>query len=171
MKNLLLIALIATTSNFYSQKQYLNVSVDIRNAIIGSNPSNNKPSLDIIILGGVTDKNGITLEAGYENFKAIKFSKIYFGIGYTFVHWSKKLECAVTLEPTYITRDWGDDYGKVTYKSIGASSRVTYNVNDNFGVSLLGNVLLRTDNEDRYGISTPKVFSAYLGITYSFNQK
>ena len=154
----------------YSQTQYVNISADVRNGITGSNPTNNNPKLDVIILGGVTDKNGITLEFGYENFKAIEFSKLYFGLGYTVISKNEKIEASLTAEPTYITRDWGEEHGKITYKSIGASSKIQYNIDESFGVSLLGNMLLRTDNSDRYNISTPKVFSVYLGVTYTFSR-
>jgi hypothetical protein len=151
----------------FSQVQYVSVLADVKNGIVGSDPTSNKPALDIIILAGATDKNGIAVEIGYENFQAIKFSKMYFGVGYTLIHWSKKLECVLSVEPTYITRDWGE-YGKVTYTTIGASSRATYKLSDNLGVSALGNVLLREDNADRYSISTPKVYSFYIGIVYYF---
>jgi hypothetical protein len=170
MKKTILILALMFCSLTYCQKQYVSVLADLRNGTVGSEATIETPSLDIIILGGATDKNGVTVEIGYENFKAIEFSKMYFGVGYTFIHWSKKLECAVTIEPTYITRDWEGEIGKITYLSIGSSARATYNINESFGISLLGNVLLRTDNEDRYEISTPKVFSIYLGITYTFNQ-
>ncbi len=73
-------------------------------------------------------------------------------------------------EPTYIDRNWGEKYGRITYKSLGASVRITYNISENLGVSLLENVLLRTDNAHRYDISPPKVFSTYLGITYTFKR-
>jgi len=170
MKKTILILALMFCSLMYCQKQYVSVLADVRNGTVGSDSTINTPALDLMILGGVTDKNGITIEIGYENFKEIEFQKMFFGIGYTFIHWSKKLECAVTVEPTYITRDWGVDKGKITYLSIGASTRGTYNFNDNFGVSLLGNVLLRTDNAHRYDIHPPKIFSIYLGITYTFNQ-
>lgn len=167
MKKLILI-FVLLSSLTYSQKQYINISADVRNGIAGSNATTNKPALDILILGGVTDKRGITVEIGYERFKAIGFSKTFIGLGYTFINLNKTLECTTTIEPTYIDRNWGGEYGRITYKSLGASIRLTYNISENLGVSLLENVLLRTDNAHRYDISPPKVFSTYLGITYTF---
>lgn len=148
----------------HSQKQYLNISADIRNGAIGSKPTNNNSALDLIILGGVTNKDGITIEAGYEKFKVIGFSKMFIGIGYTLITPDKALECVITVEPTYIDRDWG------SYTSVGASARITYNISETLGISLLENVLLRTDNADRYNTSPPKIFSTYLGITYTFKR-
>jgi hypothetical protein len=169
MKNTLIL-FVLLSMNLYSQKQYVSIVADIRNGTIGSDATIKTPALDLIILGGVSDKHGITIEVGYENFKAIEFSKMYFGLGYTFIHWSKKLECVVTIEPTYITRDWKGERGKMTYSTLGSSIRGIYNINDSFGVSLLGNVLIRQDNAYRYNISPPKVFSVYLGLTYTFKR-
>jgi hypothetical protein len=166
----IIILLVLYSINSFSQKQYVSIVADIRNGTIGSDATIDTPALDLILLAGVTDKNGITIEIGYENFKAIEFSKMYFGLGYTFINWSEKLECAVTVEPTYINRDWGGEIKNVTYFTIGASARTTYNITNNFGISLLGNLLIREDNAHRYNISPPKVFSVYLGLTYTFKK-
>ncbi len=169
MKKLLLILLLFTAT-IYSQTQYVGVFGDIRNGIVGSDATNNSPKLDILILGGVTDKNGITVEAGYEYFKAIEFQRYYFGLGYTFEP-SDKLKLALTIEPGVITRDWKSDLyvGKQSYNNIGCGSRLTYNISDSFDISLLGDVQLRTDNGERYHQSTPKIYSLYLGLIYNFN--
>jgi hypothetical protein len=83
MKKLLFILIFSSIST-NSQNIYISGGIDVRNAILGSNPTNNKPAIDAIIqfgmIGGKTE-----LVIGYEKFRAICFDKFFFGAGHQFI--------------------------------------------------------------------------------------
>ena len=76
MKTLILILI---SGMCYSQT-YLSVGADIRNGILGSEPTNNKPAFDGIFrfgMIGTVPNHSTTIECsvGYESFKRIQFDR------------------------------------------------------------------------------------------------
>lgn len=174
MKKLIIILILLISPLIsYSQDVYAIASIDVRNAVVGSAPTLNKPAADILITLGARGNKGFTVEVGYEHFQEIEFQKMFFAMGYTFISDSKKLELAITLDPTYITRDWkSENYvGKQNYRALGQSTRLTYNFNETYGISAIGNALRRTDLAERYHHKTEIVYSLYVGVTYTFTIK
>ena len=84
MKKTILILMLSFTC--FAQKEgyvYFSGAVDIKNAIVGSNPTKNKPELDLIYQFGMVGNN-IEVNIGYENFKVINFDKYSIAVGYHF---------------------------------------------------------------------------------------
>src|SRR5690242_9798029 len=84
MKRKIILPMLFLGSAMFAQKQsYLSVSggVDCRNAVLGSPPTGNKPALDFITQFDIVGAN-VHLNFGYEQFKAIDYSRIYAGLGY-----------------------------------------------------------------------------------------
>jgi len=103
MKTLILI--LFTTVSFAQHVQFF-AGADIRNAITGSAPTNNKPELDLLLRFDAIAESGLGIVAFYETFNAIEFQK--WGVGFkqefTLVD---KLTLSYIVEPTVIKRDWG----------------------------------------------------------------
>lgn len=172
MKKIVIIATLLLMSNFgFGQIQYVGSSIDARNATIGSAPTNDKPELDIVVFGGVTNKRGFTIEVGYESFKAIDFNRLYAGFGKTFISKNERWQTSVTIDGNLVTRDWRHPNwtGKQTYAAPSLTNRTTFNIDGHHGIHGTIHGLVRTDNQERYHRDRPPVvWSFYVGYTYTF---
>jgi len=142
---------------------YLSVGIDGRNAIIGSDPTNNNPEIDALFRFGAISYAGaiknVKIGGVIEKFNAIDFNKYAFEIGYVFR--GDILELQTTIEAGWIERY------KMNYWTVGMNNDVIYWVNDNLGIVLTNNLSHRTDLDALYGGKNYK-FSNYLGIHYKF---
>jgi len=128
----LLIALLLTNIT-YAQHVYFAVGGDLRNATIGSEPTNNKPELNYSIEFKMVGNNSVEVGIGYESFNAIDFNRMYGSVGYRIPVYGMVI--TPTIEPTLINRynNWG---GGITYDmkqsfmTIGIGGTLEIPIND-----------------------------------------
>ncbi len=121
------------------------VGADIKNVVIGSEATQNKPEFNILYkLSMVGDK--VEVFAGYEQFKAIGYDKISFGVGYHIKY--KKIALIPSIEPCLISREVNGF--QTSNLSIGFNTSVRYFVAKNIGIELVFNALPRTDLKQLY---------------------
>jgi hypothetical protein len=175
---ILVFAIICGIANAQTKDQehylYVSGSIDIRNATVGSDPTNNKPAADLLYQFGMVGQN-IEVNIGYETFKAIHFDKYTIGVGYHFPLYGRigntviKTVFIPSIEPTLIGR-WGDEWQcRSSHLSIGGNLSLRWHLSDKIGVEWLTNFLPRTDLSSRYPelySSVPIVISNYLKIIY-----
>ena len=155
---------------------YLSIStgIDVRNGLVGSDPTNGKPKLDVIYQFSMVGKN-IEVNLGYENFNAIGFEKYTVGVGYHFPlygrigNWEIKTVLIPSIEPTIIGR-WGDVWQcSSSHLSIAGNVAFRWFFTDKIGVELLTNFLPRVDLSARYpevNKTIPIIASNYFKIIY-----
>ena len=179
MKKLLILLLLTTAS--YSQNIYVSAGIDVRNAIIGSDATQNKPALDYLVRFGMIGSvphHITTLEAqvGYERFERLDYSRFFFGLGVQLYPF-KDITVIPTIEPSLIDRwdNWGSGLGEEKLKSshltVGVSLAVRYEVSYHISLELQNSLLPRTDLFTMYPTlhsSVPIVFSNYLSVLYRF---
>lgn len=170
MKKLILLATLVFGMNTFAQETFLSVGFDIKNAIVGSEPTNNKASFDGLFKIGMNNESGFEMQVQYESFKKIGFIKEAIGIGYK-LPITEKLSITPLVEPTYIHRDWKGEHGydKTHHLGAGFSTSTRYKISDKFGMELHINTLYRGDLDWRYGANAqPWVTSVYTSVTYYF---
>jgi hypothetical protein len=155
---------------------YFSSAIDIRNAIVGSPPTNDHPELDLLFQAGIVSQN-IEINIGYERFQAISFDKMTFGAGYHFPLYAYpfgheiKTVLVPSLEPTIINR-WGNEWEcKSSHLTIGANIGLRWHFTDYLAGELLYNALPRIDLKARYPTVNPTipiVNSIYAKIIYKF---
>jgi len=186
MKYILL--LLATVS--YSQSVQFSIGADVRNGLIGSEPTNNQPKLDFIGRFAVVHNN-FEYSLIYENFNDIGFTKGALGFGKQIplfdnsISRESKLKIIPTIELTMIKRNWDKVDGKQfafseyynstvalppnksQHLSVGFSLPIRYKVFDNFAVELQSNLLYRPDDNWRYGDGGKWVFSNHFNFIFN----
>lgn len=153
MKKLLLLSLFALQVN--AQHVYFSAGLDPRNAIIGSEPTNNKPELNYMLEFKMVGNNNVEVGIGFEQFNAIDFNRMYGTIGYRFPFIGNTI-ITPTIEPTLINRydNWG---GGITYEmkqsfmTIGLGSTLEIPINYKFGIQFYCGALPRPDIKMMYG--------------------
>jgi len=179
MKKLLLILLITTAT--YSQNVYFLAGFDIKNMIVGSAPTENKPELDLLLRFGMvgTIPNHITtleVQVGYERFEKLDYSRSFFGLGVQLYPF-KDITVIPTIEPSLIDRwdNWGGGLGEIKQKSshltLGASLAVRYELSYHISLEIQSGVLPRTDLYTMYRSihnSVPIVVNNSCSVLYRF---
>lgn len=166
------LVLILFISISYGQEHYLYTSaaIDIRNATLGSEPTNYQPELNYLLQAGIVSRN-IEVNIGYERFETIKFDKMTMGVGYHFPFYSKwgKTILIPSIEPTIINR-WGNEWGsRSSHLSIGGNLSLRWNLSDTIAFELLCNALPRTDLATRYD-DNKIVISNFAKVIFKFNR-
>jgi len=166
MKRLLyLLIFIPLTIN--AQNVYFSTGIDVRNAITGSKPTNNKSAIDAIIQFGMIDTN-TEVTIGYERFSTIQFDKFCFGVGHHF-NLNKEIALIPGIEPTLIGR-WGENWQTTSsHLSIAGNLALRYKLSYHFSLELQMNALPRTDLKARYPEihkTVPVICSNYFKILY-----
>lgn len=177
-----------------AQDNYLAFSgaFDVRNAIIGSRPTNNESAIDFLAQFSIVSRD-VEVNVGYEAFPRLDFSKYTIGVGYH-THLYGNLFGRVihtvfipSIEPTIINRhgDWGGGIGydqESSHLSLGLSLGLRWNLSDDIAVEYLFNALPRVDLYAMYGnemdITTgkasisgvPIVSSNYIKLVYKINR-
>jgi len=167
MKKLLLALLLTNLAS--AQHVYFSTGVDLRNAIIGSKPTDNKPELNYLIEFKMVGNNNVEVGIGFEQFNAIDFNRMYASVGYRFPFIGNTI-LTPTIEPTLINRynDWGGGISydlKQSFMTIGIGGTLEYSINDKIAVQLYCSALPRPDIKMMYG--TDKiVVSWFLKFVY-----
>lgn len=172
MKKLIILILLTTAS--YSQNVYVSAGIDVRNAFVGSKPTQNKPALDYLVRFGMIGKR-TEVNVGYERLSSISFDRFFFGAGHHFPLYGYifgkeiKTELIPMIEPTLINR-WGNSWGmKSSHLTVGVSLSLRYALNNKISLELQTSALPRTDLLSRYPeihSSVPIVFSNYFSVLY-----
>lgn len=152
MKTLILILI---SGMCYSQT-YLSVGADIRNGILGSEPTNNKPAFDGIFRFGMigsipSHSTTIECSVGYESFKRIQFDRYIVAVG---VH--LKVSDRITIVPSWegsLIGRWGQTWqNRNSHLAIlGGTVGFRYKISDTFTAEFLSGLLDRVDLNTRYG--------------------
>jgi len=179
---ILVFAIICGIANAQTKDQehylYFSSAIDIRNATIGSEATTQKPALDLLFQFGMVSQN-IEVNLGYEQFKAICFDKMTFGVGYHFPLYGRigntviKTVLIPSIEPTIIGR-WGEEWQcRSSHLSIGGNLALRWHFSDKIGLELLSNFLPRTDLSSRYpevNPTAPIIISNYLKFIYKIQR-
>ena len=134
----------------YSQNIYISVGADVKNGIVGSNPTNNKPAFDGIYRFGMIGKR-IECVINYENFNRIKFDRYYFSVGYHI-----PITDDFTIIPAYeasLINRWGNEWQTTSshLAFLGANIAFRYNVSGKISLESMTAILNRVDLNARYG--------------------
>lgn len=172
MKKLLLVCLLAFGMNVQAQGKALAIgSFDLRNAVIGSQPTNDKPSADILAKLAMISNSGFEIDVQHESFPKIGFNKQAVGFGWN-IPLTEKLSVSPMIEPTLINRKWKPEdnagFDKTHHLNIGFSAPVRYDLTDKIGVEVHFNILKRGDLQWRYD-DDKWVKSVYTGVYFRLN--
>jgi hypothetical protein len=161
MKKLIILLLLATSAQ---SQIYVSTGIDVRNAIVGSKPTDNKPALDLLFKVHLVGKS-VECTVQYERFESIGFDKFAFGVGYQFKAFGTTI--TPSIEPTLIGRhNFGDFDTKSSHLAIGGSMTVKWELSERLAIGIVGNALYRTDLAAKYGTKNPMVYSNYLTVFY-----
>ena len=154
--------------------KYFATAIDIRNAAIGSAPTNNKPALDLIYQAGIVSHN-FEINISYESFNRIHFDKYAIGVGYHFPLYGYVLGKQVktvlipSIEPAMIGR-WGTEWQTTScHLTISGALSLRWFLTDHLGVELLHTITPRVDLYARYPelhSKIPMIQSNYLKVIY-----
>ena len=187
MKRLILLLTAISTYGQYQEKPIVQfgISADVRNAVIGSKPTNNEPALDYILSANIVTPNHVIIGLGYESFKRIKFESFKFALGYR-VPVTEWLSIPLTIEPHLIYRIhpvtlhkvYIDENGlpqssnetftvqrKDGYLAISYNAGLQFKVSEHFGVELTSCLMRRSDLKALYE-NNKLVLSNYAKIIY-----
>jgi hypothetical protein len=153
-------------------------AIDIKNALSGSQPTLNKPALDLSFKFEMVSNN-VEVNFGYEIFNKIHFDKYTIGLGYHFPLYARiknrtiKTVLIPSVEPSLLSR-WGEEWQtKSSFITIGVNLATRWRLSDKIAVELLCNALRRTDLYVRYPEKhnkVPFIFSNYLKIAYTIDR-
>lgn len=165
-KTLIILALMLVKCHLYSQTKkdnYISFSggLDLKNAIIGNDQTNNKSAIDYYLQFSIVYRN-IETSVGYESFTKIQFERYFIGIGYHFPlylsAWQKKFKTTFipSIEPSLVNR-WGTRPEGLSFNesssnfSIGGNLAFKWDINDEFAVEYSFNALPRTNLKAKHG--------------------
>ncbi|WP_148103998.1 hypothetical protein [Flavobacterium sp. LS1P28] len=163
MIKLITIVVALFVTKLTAQDNYLAFSVafDVRNTIMGSEPTNNESAKDFLVQFSMVSKD-VEVNIGYETFPRLDFSKYTIGVGYHthfYVNLFRRVIHTVfipSIEPTLINRngDWGGGIGynqESSHLSLGLNLGLRWDLSDDIAVEYLFNALPRNDLKAMYG--------------------
>jgi hypothetical protein len=194
MKKLITIVVALFFSTVSAQDNYLSFSAgfDMRNAILGSAPTNNESALDLLVQFSMVSRN-VEINIGYEAFPRLDFDKYTIGVGYHTHFYGYAFKKTIhtvfipSIEPTLVNRhgDWGGGIGhnqESCHLSLGLSLGIRWNLSDDIAVEYLFNALPRTDLKAMYGkdlditngkasiSGVPIIGSNFIKVVYKINR-
>jgi len=151
------------------QNVSFSAGVDVRNAFVGSQPTQNKPEVDYLLGFNMISFNRFDVGIFYENFNRIKFTRYGCSVGYQ-LPITEKLIVTPSIEFSLINRGEVEKEfsGNGGFMSYGLNCKVQYEILDNFCIGLKGNYIKRNDLSYLYG-GTNLLFSGYLELAYKIN--
>ena len=136
--------------------------LDLKNATIGSDATNNKPELNYSLQFTMVSIKNVEAGIGYESFERIDFNRMYLSAGVQFPIGQFKI--IPTLEPSIINRfrNWGGglDYNfSQSFLTVAFNLAIQYGLNDRFAVQSAINLLPRPDDKMMFDDSkiTPSI--------------
>jgi len=161
------IAIITALVSCSAKAQSINFSagIDVRNAIIGSEPTNDNPELDLLLSCRMVSNKDVVISIQYETFKAISFTKYSFTLGYQF-NPLNKINFTPNLEFGVISRkDFSDFKGEGSFFTVGCNFILEYDLSDSFNFGVNTNISHRTDLDYMYG-GKNYILSNFIVLTY-----
>lgn len=144
---------------------------DIKNAIVGSKPTGDKPALDWTIEGHAVTEN-FDFGLGYEKFDVINYDRKWFGLGYHIpvcyiAGTDIKFSIQPSLEMSWIGREWNNGLEERTFFTPSLNVNWNWDLTDHWGIQLATNWLPRPDIRVIYNQSHNKyVLSEGVKIVY-----
>jgi len=166
--------------------RYLSLSygVDVRNALIGSQPTDNKPALNWTAEFHAVEEN-IDFNIGMERFNMLEYTRVFVGLGYHIqvlylLNTDIKFSVHPSIEFSNINRTFNESVvweGKTVTTEVGKSfSTPSFNINwnwdlhKNVAIQIGTNVLPRRDIQYIYKEDHMRVIvSNSLKLVYKFN--
>lgn len=148
-------------------------ALDVKNAIQGSEPTNNKPALDYLL--GVTIPICKTeTNIGIERFEKIGFTKFFTAVGYhvpivkEFNSTFKELSVTPAIEGGVIWRTIDNNFdSSLTY---GLNLSIRQDIGENWAIESFSNFSRRSDKEHLYPNGEKQyVYSHYIKLIYKLN--
>lgn len=158
---ILSILMLCSASLVSAQYVSLGAGVDVRNAIIGSEPTQNQPAFNGLLQFSMVGEEGIKVDITYEKMPKIDFERYSIGFGFIFplyAHIRNKqivTNFIPSLSPTIISRKgyWGGGISKETnsaHITLGLNLSLNWRLSDSFAVEYTLNMLPRTDLSAMY---------------------
>lgn len=176
MKKLILLATLVLGFNTFAQEAYISGLFDVKNAAVGSQPTNNKSAFDGLFKVTMITESNFKLDVKYETFKEIGFRRYSIGAGqrFEFQIGDKTFYASPTVGTSLIKRDW-DFYLKSFIINPELSIPITFKITDKWGVELHPEWLMRGDLKERYTKtnaikSEDFKFSFFAGFTYKISK-
>lgn len=178
MKKLILVSAILLGLNASAQGYFsVSLKTDVKNALVGSKPTDYQPALDLLVNLNMIDDNNIELSVGYESFHKIGFRRYSVDLGYLADRYiplgNKEFDFSVTpsIGFSFIQR-----YNMVDSAQSDISSHTAFQGNLSFRTKITDRLLLdfttqlmtRPDLKHHYPNDNPKdfVLSNFVGIHY-----
>lgn len=188
MKKLLLSSLMFSGIMLAQEKEsYCSISfgTDVKNAVMGSKPTNNKPAADLILNINMVG-NDFELSVGDENFSQIGFNRFSVDFGYHSQRYIPlgNYDFDFTMVPSVgfstISRWGGVDhedshgnwiYGKSNHIAVQGNLSFRYKLSDRFLIDWTANLMTRPDLMYLYPTDNPKfiVLSNFIKLHYILN--
>jgi len=172
MKKLTLIVLLISCMSYAQNKLTFSIGGDVRNCIVGSDPTNNEPKADLLFKLTIQNQSIMEFGLGAEVFPAIDYTKVFVSIGAR-LPILERLDIIASLEPSVIDRTgtWGGSTnGKDVYRSYvtgGGSLVLRYKPFNSIYFEAQTNITYREDLVARYGEKNPLKASNYLSIVFA----
>lgn len=139
---------------------FIGIGLDMRNAIIGSDPTNNKSALDLNFKAGAI-YNKIEISMFYENFNKIIFQA--YGVNINYVQPITSLtDIAIGIEGGSIIRSSNSNF-----LMGGGNLEIRHQLKD-FIIALQGNARIRPDIWYK-NTALPIKYSGFVVVYYKFN--
>jgi hypothetical protein len=131
--------------NLTFSQAFLKIGADVKNGIVGSQPTNDKPAFNGLYKIGFISNENIRLNMTFENFNEIKFTRWGLEAGYVFE--LNKLNIHTTAEISTIERKLTTShyYNGIIVLTGGANLELEYDLTDHFSVSLVNQLIYRND--------------------------
>lgn len=173
MKKLITIVILIVGMTMYSQNynqsyskrdkpnyMFIGLGLDLRNALVGSDPTNNKSALDLNFKVGAIH-NKMELLMFYENFDRITFQA--YGLNINYVQPIASLtDITIGIEAGSIIRSSNSNF-----LMAGGNLELRHQLND-FTIALQGNARIRPDIWYK-NTSLPIRYSGFIVVYYKFN--
>lgn len=169
-------ALLLVSNVMFSQNKITaSVGGDIRNCLVGSSPTDNKPKPDLLFKLTIQNERSMEIGLGAEIFTAIDYNKVFVNIGKR-IDLFNNLSITGSIEPSVIDRtdDWGGGLSKPNpqmFFTAGSSLTLRYKPIDDIFFELQGNVTYRKDLKVQYNESNPFKPSLYFSIGIDLSKK
>jgi hypothetical protein len=147
MRKLLLFLILNLTLSTYAQHQF-SVGLDVKNAIVGSDPTDNEPATDLTIQYKVRQKH-IEVGLSYERFNAIEYQDYTVFLGY----------CVGEKNVFYTNIGFGQIVRKSNIGTLNYEINVGFDkyIYKNIGLSYELNINRRMDLQFIYDVYQPTI--------------
>ena len=169
-------ALLLFSNVMFSQNRITaTIGGDIKNCLVGSAPTDNKPKADLLFKLTIQNDRMMEIGIGTEVFPSIDYNKVFVTVGRR-IDLLNNLSITGSIEPSVIdrTNDWGGGLSKSDPKmffTAGASATLRYKPIDDIFFELQGNLTHRMDLKSQFNEPHPLKPSVYFSIGIDLSKK